>query len=205
MNKMNRGTRNLVNTILFLLVISVLGGLGYLFFSSGESFVPENFVKAREKSAVIATELVSDLDLSLQSLAKISEEDKNGRFSSALGLVEQEIEKIEKAKAMAMELSAELINMTQAIQGIKPIVARNLALEAVSQETSLLMRLNNYLNSSFNPLLETLRLKFYGDIRYDSGDVQVLIANMNREAKEVNSINDSFSQKLKDFDSAIKD
>jgi len=189
--------------ILSLLVISVLGGLGYLLFSSGESFVPENFVKAREKSAIMAAELVSDLDLSLQSLAKISEEDKNGRFSSALRLVEQEIEKIEKAKATAMELSNELINMTQAIQGIKPIAARNLALEAVSQETSLLMRLNNYLNSSFNPLLETLGLKFYGDIRYDSGDVQVLIENMNREAGEINSINNSFNQKLKEFDSAI--
>ena len=176
---------------------------GYLLFSSGESFVPENFVKAREKSAIMAAELVSDLDLSLQSLAKISEEDKNGRFSSALRLVEQEIEKIEKAKATAMELSNELINMTQAIQGIKPIAARNLALEAVSQETSLLMRLNNYLNSSFNPLLETLGLKFYGDIRYDSGDVQVLIENMNREAGEINSISNSFNQKLKEFDSAI--
>ena len=203
MNKMNRGTRNLINTILSLLVISVLGGLGYLLFSSGESFVPENFVKAREKSAIIAAELVSDLDLSLHSLAKISEEDKNGRFSSALGLVEQEIEKIEKAKAMAMELSNELINMTHAIQGIKPIAARNLALEAVSQETSLLMRLNNYLNSSFNPLLETLRLKFYGDIRYDSGDVQVLIENMNKEASEINSISNSFNQKFKEFDSVI--
>jgi len=203
MNKMNRGTRNLVNTILSLLAVSVLGGFGYFLFSNGESFVPENFVKAREKSAIIAAELVSDLDLSLHSLAKISEEDKNGRFSSALGLVEQEIEKIEKAKAMAMELSNELINMTHAIQGIKPIAARNLALEAVSQETSLLMRLNNYLNSSFNPLLETLRLKFYGDIRYDSGDVQVLIENMNKEASEINSISNSFNQKFKEFDSVI--
>ncbi|MDO8443214.1 MAG: hypothetical protein Q7S81_03105 [bacterium] len=200
---MNRGTKNLVNTILSLLVISVLGGLGYLLFSSGESFVPENFIEARGRSAIIASELVSDLNISLlQSLPKISEEDKNGRFSSALGLVEQEIEKIQKVKDMASKLSIELTNMAQAIQGIKPVVARNLALEAVSQEVSMINHLLNY-NNYFYSLLETLKLKFSGDIRYDSSDVQVLIENMNKEAKEINSINDSFNQKLKEFDSAI--
>ncbi|MEK7478814.1 MAG: hypothetical protein AAB626_02765 [Patescibacteria group bacterium] len=200
---MTRATRNLINIILALIVISILGGLGYLFFSSGESFVPENFAEARIRSSAIALELTSGLDLSRQSLNKISEEDRNGRFSSALELVEKEIEKIEKVKIKALELAAELTNMAQAVQGIEPASARNLAFEAVSQEVSLIMRLNNYLNFSFNPLLETLRLKFSGDIRYDSGDVQILIGNMNKEAKEINYINDSFNQKLKDFDKVL--
>ncbi len=73
-----------------------------------ESFVPENFVEAREKSASIASELVALLDSSVKSLDKISEEDKNGRFSSALELVEQETEKIEQVRTIALELSAEL-------------------------------------------------------------------------------------------------
>lgn len=193
----------MINIILALIVISILGGLGYLFFSSGESFVPENFAEARIRSSAIALELTSGLDLSRQSLNKISEEDRNGRFSSALELVEKEIEKIEKVKIKALELAAELTNMAQAVQGIEPASARNLAFEAVSQEVSLIMRLNNYLNFSFNPLLETLRLKFSGDIRYDSGDVQILIGNMNKEAKEINYINDSFNQKLKDFDKVL--
>jgi len=202
MNKMNRGTRNLVNTILSLLVISVLGGLGYLLFSSGESFVPESFITAREKSASIATELVSDLDLSLQSLVKISEEDKNGRFSSALELVEQETEKIEKVRNLASNLSGELINMTQAVQGIEPASVRNLAFEAVSQEVFLISHLLNY-NDFFGRLLSTLKMKFVDDSKYDSSDVQSFINTMNEEAKTVNSINDSFNQKLKEFDKAL--
>ena len=180
-----------------------MGGLGYLVWNSGESFVPENFSEARIRSSIIALELTSGLDLSRQSLNKISEEDRNGRFSSALELVEKEIEKIEKVKIKALELAAELANMAQAVQGIEPASARNLAFEAVSQEVSLIMRLNNYLNSSFNPLLETLRLKFSGDIRYDSGDVRILVENMNKEAKEINYINDSFNQKLRDFDRVL--
>lgn len=202
MNKMNRGTKNLVNTILSLLAISILGGLGYLLFSSGESFVPENFITAREKSAAIATELVSDLNLSLQSLVKISEEDKNGRFSSALELVEQEIEKIEKVRTLASDLSGELINMTQAVQGIEPASARNLAFEAVSQEVLLISHLLNY-NDFFGRLLSTLKMKFVDDGKYDSSDVQSFINTMNEEAKTINSINDSFNQKLRDFDKAL--
>lgn len=200
---MKKGTKNLINIILVLIAISVLGGFGYFLWNGGESFVPESFAEARIKSSIIASELTLGLDLSRQSLNKISEEDRNGRFSSALELVEKEIEKIEKVKIKALELAAELANMAQAVQGIEPASARNLAFEAVSQEVSLIMRLNNYLNSSFNPLLETLRLKFYGDIRYDSGDVRILVENMNKEAKEINSINESFNQKLRDFDEAL--
>ena len=197
----NRGTRNLINIILSLMAISILGGLGYLVWNSEKSFVPENFVEARERSAIIASYLVSDLNLSLlESLPKISEKDRSSEFSSALKLVEQEIEKIEKVKTMSSELTKELTNMAQAIQGIKPISARNLALEAVSQELSLIGNLLNY-NNYFYSLLETLRLKFSGDIRYDSSDVQILIENMNKKAKEINSINESFNQKLMDFDS----
>jgi len=196
---MKKGTKNLINTVLALAAISVLG---YLLLSGGKSFVPENFSGSRGKSAVIASEIVSELGLSLQNLNKISEEDRNGRFSSALKLVEQETEKIEKAKADAIELSNELINMAQAVQGIKPTAARNLALEAVTQETTLIGHLINY-NAYFSGLLATLKLKFAGDIKYDSDEVQDLINKMNEERGQINSINDSFNQKLKEFDSKI--
>lgn len=200
---MNRATRNLINIILSLIVISVLGGLGYLVWNSGTFFVPENFIEARQKSAGIASDLVALLDSSVKSLDKISEEDRNGRFSSALDLVEQETEKVEKARTMALELSSELNNMAQAIQGIEPVSAKNIALEAVSQEVSLIGHLINY-NAYFSGLLATLKMKFVDDSNYDSSDVQNFINNMNKEKDEVNSINESFNQKLAEFDSELK-
>lgn len=196
---MKKGTKNLIKTILALMGISVLG---YLIWNSGGSFVPENFIEARERSAGIASELVILLDSSVKSLDMISEEDKSGRFSSALELVEQETEKIEKVRTMALELSGELNNMAQAVQGIEPVSAKNLALEAVSQEVSLIGHLINY-NAYFSGLLATLKLKFSDDIKYDSDDVQNFIKNMNKESEEVNLINKSFNQKLGEFDSAI--
>lgn len=199
---MNRATRNLINIILALIIISVLGGLGYLVWNSGESFVPENFVKAREKSAGIASDLVVLLDSSVKSLDKISVEDRNDRFSSALELVDKETEKIEKVRTMALELSAELNNMAQAVQGIEPVSAKNIALEAITQEVSLIGHLINY-NAYFSGLLTTLKMKFIDDSNYNSSDVQNFINNMNKEKDEVNSINESFNQKLIDFDESL--
>jgi hypothetical protein len=196
---MKKRTKNLIGVILTLVGVSILS---YLLWGSVESFVPENFSGSRGKSAVIASEIVSELDLSLKNLNKISEEDRSGRFSSALNLVEQETEKIEKAKADAIQLSNELINMAQAVQGIRPTTARNLALEAVTQETTLIGHLINY-NAYFSGLLATLKLKFADDIKYNSNDVQNYISKMNGEREEINSINDSFNQKLKEFDNAI--
>ncbi len=199
---MNKGTAFFINLILILVVVSIFGFFGY-YLTGNKVFVPENFNEARVKSSAIATELVGLLDESLKSLSKISEEDANYRFSSAMDLVNRESEKIESAKAKALGLSSELNKMAQAVQGIKPLKARNLALEAVSQEVLLISHLVNY-NSYFSGLLETLRLKFAGDIRYDSGDVRILVGNMNNEAKEINSINDFFNQKLGEFDEALK-
>ncbi len=201
-SNMNKGKLVFLSIILILIIATIFGVVVYYFFDN-KSFVPENFIEARSKSASIALELVSILDGSLKSLDKISEEDKNYRFSSAMNLVEQEIKKINEATTKAQTLSEELVKMAQAVQGIQPVKARNLALEAVSLEVSLISQLIPY-NAHFSSLFETLRLKFSGDIRYDSSDVQSLITKMNMESKGINSTNNSFNQKLKEFDEAIK-
>jgi hypothetical protein len=199
---MNKGKLVFVNIILILIVAAILSVFAYYYFNN-KPYVPENFIEARSNSSSVAADLVLILGESLKSLDKISEEDKNYKFSSAMNLVEQENQKIKNAKTKALVLSDDLNKMAQAIQDIKPVKAKNLALEAVSQEVSLISRLINY-NAYFGSLLDTLRLKFSGDIRYDSSDVQSLIADMNSEAREINSINNSFNQKLEEFDQAVK-
>lgn len=189
--------------ILTVLVVLITVVLVYYIWAMNRSFVPQNFKESRIQSATIASELVSTLDESLKSLDKINEEDRNYRYSSALELVNQEADNVDKAKAEALELSNELIKMSQSAEGIKPANARNLALEAIAQETPLLNHLVNY-NSYFGSLLETLRQKFIGDADYSGNEVQIWINNMNREAGDINILNDSFGQKLKDFDAAIK-
>ena len=77
-----------------------------------------------------------------------------------------------------------------------------MALEAVSQGVTLIGHLNNY-NVFLSSLLETLKLKFSGDIRYDNQTVQGLISNMNDEKDVINTITESLNQKLQEFDKAV--
>ena len=115
--------RSVVNIIVSLIVISVLGGLGYYFFGGERSYVPDDFSDAREQSSEIALQLVSALSLSLDSLNKIEAADRSSKFALASDLVNKEIFKIEDVKNKAMDLSVQLTNMAQAVQGIKPVEA----------------------------------------------------------------------------------
>lgn len=187
--------------IMWIILALVLAGIVF-YFSASRSFVPDNFKDARSQSSVLASDLVVILDASVKNLDKISEEDKAGRFSSALNLVEEETKNIENAKNKALELSDKLGKMAQAVQGIKPATAKSLAFDAVSQEVSLINHLLNY-NAYFEGLLKVLKMKFEGDKNYDGDNVQIFINNMNREGDDINSLNDSFNQKLREFDSAI--
>lgn len=184
-----------------LLIFAVAVSVYY--FSSTDSYVPESFSNARSESSVLAFELVGLLDSSVKSLDKISEEDKNGRFSSALDLVEAESKNVDAARTKAMELANKLEIMALSIQDIRPSKAKNLALEAVTKEVSLLNHLNNY-NLHFIDLLKNLKMKFSGDINYDGDDVVTSIFKMNSEANEINIINNAFNEKLREFDRAVK-
>ena len=200
---MKKGKKILGNSILIIIVVLIIGVFGYYIVKSNRSFVPQNFINARSRSAAIAADLVSNLDESVKSLDKISEEDRNYNYSAALDLVNQEVNRVETARIDSVNLSKELITMAEAVQGIKPTNAKNLAFDAIKQETSLIEHVANY-NSYFASLLNSLKIKFLNNGNYNSSqDVQQYINNMNREAGDINSANEAFGQKLKEFDSAI--
>ncbi len=186
--------------IVALVTIAIVVGFRYL---STKSIVPQSFQEARQEGAFVSSVIVSLLDESLKNLEIISQEDKNYNFSKAMDLVQQELDRTEGTKQKAANLTLVLDKMTTSVPGIAPAKARNLALEAVSNEVALISHLMIY-NDSLRGLLETLRYKFSGDIRYDADDVQALVSNMNREAKEINNLNDLFNQKMREFDRTIR-
>lgn len=191
------------NTKITILTGLVVLGLyfGFSYFAS-QSFVPDNFQEARQDGSVVSAELVDFLKESINNLEVISEEDKNYNFSKALDLVYEELERTKATRQRAMGLTVALDKMARAVPNITPTKARNLALEAVSSEVALISHLIIY-NDSLNGLLETLRYKFSGDIRYDVKDIQVLVKNMNQEAREINALNDLFNKKMQEFDEIV--
>ncbi|HEY4500000.1 MAG TPA: hypothetical protein VJH70_02680 [Candidatus Paceibacterota bacterium] len=167
------------------------------------TFVPALFQDARVESVRISKDIVNLLEESLRNLEIISQADRDYNFSAALDLVYKELERIRIAKDRAKELTDQLNVMAKAIAQITPIKAKNIALEAVSTEVSLLSHLVIY-NDTLNSLLETLRYKFSGDIRYDAEDVQKLVSGLNQQAQDINSLNDQFNQKIGEFDALVE-
>ena len=196
-----KARRRLKGIIFLFLSLSLLYVAGYLLI--WRTFVPPEFTSARKESAMIAKEIVSMTEESLGNLDKISFEDRQYHFRKALELVRQELERAKNSRLKAIQLTQAMDKMTTAGQGIKPTGARNLAIEAARYEISLISHLIVY-NDVLNSLLQTLEYKFSGDIRYDANDVQVIIKNMNQEAKEINDLNDLFNQKMSELDDLEK-
>lgn len=198
---MSKSNKNILVAVLVLAAILVVYfGLQYF---AEKSFVPQSFTDGRQQSAAISGDIVGLLNESLKNLETISQEDKNYHFSKALDLVYVELARTQESKKKASDLTAILEQMAKVLPAITPTQAKNLAIEAVSNEVSLVSHLLIY-NDSLSGLLETLKYKFSGDIRYDSKDVQALVNNMNQEAEAINNLNDVFNQKMREFDSLTR-
>jgi hypothetical protein len=192
--KWNKNTKAVVWLSLALLILFF--GTNYLM---SKSFVPSNFQISRQEGSEISSAIVEMLGESIKNLEKIAEADRNYNFSRALNLVEAELEQVGKAKQKAAELTKVLDKMARAVQEITPEKARDLALESVASEISLISHLMIY-NDILAGLLKTLEYKFSGDIRYDAKDVQTLVESLNKETREINALNELFNEKMREFD-----
>lgn len=194
MKKSFRGTALLLGSFLALYLT------GY--FLLGKSFVPNEFIEARNRSALVAKEIVALTEISIQNLDKISLNERKSNFFRALVLVKEELENSKKSRVKAADLAKEIGVMTEAAGSITPTKARNLATDAVRDEVALITHLIVY-NDLLNSLLQNLELIFSGDISHGSEEVQTLIKNMNQEVKEINKLNELFNQKMQEFDSLV--
>lgn len=192
--------KNLLKALVISGLTAVFIFLGYRWLS--QSFAPPAFLEARSRAAGTAKEIISLTENSIQTLDKISFYDRQYNFGPALSLVREELERAKKSRQKTTALTKEIGNMTNAIVGITPARVRSLATEAVRDEVDLISHLIVY-NDLLNGLLQTLEYKFSGDIRWESEEVQILIKNMNQEAREVNRLNNLFNQKMQELDRLI--
>ena len=190
--------RNLKTAFWIVLGMGLLYLAGYLLISPG--FVPPQFNEARNKSGLIAKEIVALTEESIKNLDVISLNERENNILKALNLVREELERAKNSRAKAVELTEQLDIMARGASGITPAKARNLAIEAVAKELSLISHMIVY-NDILNGLLKTLELKFKGI--GDSQEVQNIIKNMNNEAREINNLNESFNQKIQELDKVV--
>lgn len=192
-----RLTKNAKNVLTITVLAAALYGVSFLLVE--KTFVPQNFTDARMSTAKSADELMVILGASQENLARISEFHQSNDYKNALDLVSKELVNRKESYAKAQQLTTELNNMSNTANGITPVKARNLALEAVKLEISLMSGLITY-NESFNSLLENLRLKFEKIVTDNSLEIQRQIELMNSAGKEINNLNEQFTQKMSEFD-----
>lgn len=193
-----RLTKNAKNVLTLTVLAIALYAAGSLLVE--KTFVPQNFTEARATSAKTAGELMTILATSQENLGKISELHQKGQFPAALALVQSELENGKLSLAKSQQLAAELNDMSNTATAITPTKARNLAVEAMRSEVELMGELIIY-NQSFNALLTNLQLKFSGAITTDnSAEIQKQIELMNLTGKEINGLNETFNQKMAEFD-----
>ncbi len=162
--------------------------------------VPSDFLQARQEASKIAEEIVSMSQEGTLSLGQIASYDDKKKYSEALLLISQEIERNRAIREKAISLSAKLEAMTKNISSISPASAGQIALEAISSETSLISRLINY-NDYLMQLLENLRDKFMG---VGNGDkLPEIIEKINSESRAINDLNQKFNDLMKKFDGAL--
>lgn len=183
--------------IIFLLIISAVYFIGrFIFVKTHE--VPREFLKARQEASVIAQVIVTFSKGSAKRIENISALSNQGKYTEALNLVTAEMDKNREIRQRAISLSANLEIMAQNAQGIYPDSSANIAIQAISIETSLVSGLIDY-NDYLNQLLEYLRMRLLGK---SDPNVKIndLIDKINGEANIINGLNESFNDLMAKFD-----
>lgn len=186
--------------IRILIVFIIIIFIAYFilrFLSAEPRNIPSDFLIARREASLIAQNIVSISNESTDRLNEIAQFDKDRKYTEALLLVSQELERNHQAREKAIKLSAQLEIMAKNLAKISPVSAGQIALEAISSETVLISRLITY-NDYLAKLLEILRGKF---LEKQNGDqVPELISKINDEAKAINDLNQKFNEVMKKFD-----
>jgi hypothetical protein len=182
--------------IVFLLIIFITYFI-LRFLAIEPKIIPQDFLRARQESSLIAQEIVSLSAETANNLDEIAQLDRQRKYTEALVLVSQELERNKKAREKAIELSLRLEVMAKNLAQISPVSASQIALQAISSETALISRLITY-NDYLVQLLEILREKFLG--RNGGDKIPELISKINEEAKAINELNQKFNAIMREFD-----
>jgi len=167
--------------------------------------VPEGFYDARDRSEGLAETIQQLTRQSLTRLAQIAEFDEQGNASAALNLISQEISEHRKSQEIAAQLGSQMEIMARLISDIKPAAARDLAAESVSAGVALVSRLVTY-NQLLGDLFGVLQLKMI-NLKNDpslDGRVNLLVNQINDQAKAINQFNQRINSATAKFNEAIQ-
>ncbi len=186
-----------VRLLIVFIIIILVGYFVVRFLFVGAKDIPDDFLRARQEASLVAQDIVNLSNQSADNLDEIANLDSEHKYTEALTLISRELERNRQAREKAINLSVQLEKMARNLSQISPPSASQVALEAVSSETTLISRLIIY-NDYLTQLLEVLREKFSGET--DGDKISELIAKINDEAQAINDLNNKFNKIMEEFD-----
>ena len=186
------------NLIFVLIVVAASFGIGKMLFSQSKS-VPVEFFQSRAESGRLAEKITSFLTNSLDRLDQVAQYDKVGRIQEAIKIIEGQVSSAKENDLNSLLLATQLETLARAAQTIRPDQARQIAVEAVSNEVALVSRMIVY-NTELKDLFQLLNEKFTGQRAAKSQEVQNLILQLNDLANGINDLNYKFNNGMKQLD-----
>ncbi|MFH1188308.1 MAG: hypothetical protein V1652_00485 [bacterium] len=166
-------------------------------------FVPTELLAARIRGASISEGIVAGARESVNTLKTIRQAELGEDYNTALNLVLTEIQKNEQVREDALQLSYELVHITEKLAEVRPEEAAQVGLQATIYGAQITQRLINYNTYTFQ-LLDLLKSHFMeGSGTQDTAiaeQIQGLIDKMNEEAEAINALNNEYKKAMQQFD-----
>jgi len=160
---------------------------------------PKKFLEARQEASLVAKDIIDISGRTAENIKRISDLDKNKEYTEALNLISEELNNNRLARENAINLSAKLETMAKNVSQISPAAAGQIAIQAISSETTLISRLITY-NDYLIKLLEILQAKFLEKEKNANDKIADLIEKINDEARAINDLNNNFNNLMTEFD-----
>jgi len=190
--------------IFLALVVIVVGGYvaGSRLGLSSSNGATDDFKDARAQGAIVAQDIVN-LSNGLQTdLERVNKLDSEGNYAEALTATVELLKRTQEVKTKALELSEQLERMTGALADIDSALARQAALESISNRLALIGRLLSY-SDYLGQLFASLNLRFSGQ-QLQENHIKNLIAQVNAEVTAINNFNREASQAMDRFDTIVE-
>ena len=188
--------------IILIFVAIVILGYVVVRLTGGNGGVPQDFTDARLQGAIIAQNIVDLSNQSTAALEQVGALDQKQKYADALTLTTSLVAQSQQIRDRAVELSAQIEQMTRSLSNISDFNARQAALESISNRLALINQLINY-SGDLGKLLDVLRGRFTGQ-GGTNAEVQALVNQINTDVNAINNFNSQAGQAMDRFDNIVE-
>lgn len=162
----------------------------------------QKFGDARAQGAVVADAIVGLSNRFGSDLGAIHQLDQEHAYADALVKTNELLARSEEMRTKAKELSDSLGTMTQTLQVLQPVEARQAALDSIAQRLILIDHLIRY-SESLRELVGVLQARFTGS-QISDANVRLLVDQVNVEVAAINNLNKNAVASMDRFDQLTK-